>query len=65
MTIGPQDVFERQYEALFRARVAPFGEFVLYERDRAARDIGVHLSKPSQQGGQQLTNSLCWYLKSA
>lgn len=61
MTIGKNDVFERKYEARFRALLAPFGEFVVYERDRAARDLGIHLTKPAKGGAETLSGSLCWF----
>src|SRR5205807_5799578 len=45
----------------FKARAAPFGEFVFYERDRAARDLGVHLSRPAAGGAETMSSSLCWF----
>lgn len=59
--MGSQDAFERRYTGLFRQRLATFGEFVTYERDRAARDIGVHLTRKVPDGGETLSQSLCWF----
>jgi len=44
--IGKEDEFEGLYTEKFRALVREFGEFVQYERDRAALDIGLHLTTP-------------------
>ena len=60
MKIGKTDVFERHYRERFRAFVARFGEFINYERDRGARDIGLHLTKKSKEG-EQLSSTLCWF----
>jgi len=45
--IGKQDEFEALYTDKFRTLVREFGEFVQYERDRAALDIGLHLTTPT------------------
>ena len=46
----------------FRALAAPDGVFVEYERDRAGRDIGLHLTQPSQTGdGKITTPALIWF----
>ena len=42
MRVAANDDFEHVYMQKFRALAAPWGEFVAYERDRAARDIGLH-----------------------
>jgi hypothetical protein len=39
MRVAANDDFEHMYTQKFRALAAPCGEFVTYERDRAARDI--------------------------
>ena len=45
--IGRSDVFEGCYTEKFRMLVREFGEFVKYERDMAAIDIGLHLTTPT------------------
>src|SRR5439155_12219319 len=59
--VGSTDAFERRYTAEFKSRTAPFGEFVYYERDRAARDLGVHLTRPAASGAETMSPSLCWF----
>lgn len=44
--IGKEDEFEGRYTEKFRTLVRKFGEFVQYERDRAALDIGLQLTTP-------------------
>ena len=61
MTIGLPDVFERMYMQKFRELAGQFGEFVEYERDRGARDIGLHLSHKMEDGSERLSSSLCWF----
>ena len=59
--VGKNDAFERSYMGKFRAFVAEFGEFVSYERDRGARDIGVHLTQKLKSGKERLSSSLVWF----
>ncbi|WP_170849490.1 DUF4365 domain-containing protein [Azotobacter beijerinckii] len=47
--------------AKFEKLATHHGVFVKYERDRAARDIGLHLTKDSKSGKKQVTNSLVWF----
>lgn len=61
MEIGKYDVFERRYVAEFRKIVSEFGEIINYEKDRAARDIGVHFTKKSKSENEYLSNSLVWF----
>jgi hypothetical protein len=49
--IGPEDEFEQFYTERFRTLVSPHGVFIKYERDRAALDIGLHLT--SAAGAQR------------
>jgi hypothetical protein len=56
-----QDVFERKYMNRFRDQVSDIGVVVTYERDRAARDIGVHLFRTKDSGDQEATGSLIWF----
>lgn len=59
--VGKTDVFERQYMEKFRLFASTFGEFVQYERDRGARDIGLHLTKKLGDGQERLSAALCWF----
>jgi len=45
----------------FRLFASKYGEFVQYERDRGARDIGLHLTKKSDDGQERLSAALCWF----
>ena len=61
LKVGATDVFERVYTQKFRDLMGNFGEFVLYERDRGARDIGIHLTRRQSDGGNILSSSLCFF----
>lgn len=61
LKIGKEDAFERCYTQRFRQLCAEFGQFVQYEKDLAARDIGVHLTEKSEDGSETVTTSLCWF----
>lgn len=61
LVIGRTDAFEQDYMARFEALATKHGVFVKYERDRAARDIGLHLTKDMRSGKRQVTNSLIWF----
>ena len=59
--VGKTDSFERLYMEKFRVFAAAFGEFVNYEHDRAARDIGLHLTQQLASGQERVSSSLCWF----
>ena len=40
----------------FRTFASEYGEFINYEHDRGARDIGMHLTRKLSSGKEQLTN---------
>ncbi|WP_448670411.1 DUF4365 domain-containing protein [Pseudoxanthomonas mexicana] len=61
LVIGKTDAFEQDYMAKFEHLATQHGVFVKYERDRAARDLGLHLTKPTNSGQRQVTNSLIWF----
>jgi len=61
MIVGKTDGFERRYMAKFKDFASTYGEFVHYERDRAARDIGLHFIEPTKSGAEKVTTSLCWF----
>ncbi len=59
LKIGANDAFERRYREKFRLLAAGYGEFVYYERDRGARDVGLHLTRQQASGDEVLTGPLC------
>lgn len=61
MYVGKTDVFERTYRGKFSKFVAGFGEVVNYERDRGARDIGIHLTRKKLSGSEVMSSSICWF----
>ena len=61
MEVGTHDAFERRYMEKFRAIAAEYGEFVKYERDRATRDIGLHLTRPTSKGKELVSPALVWF----
>lgn len=61
LIVGNTDAFEQDYMAKFEQLASSHGVFVKYERDRAARDIGLHLTKNLKSGQKQVTNSLIWF----
>ncbi len=61
LKIGSTDAFERRYMGRFRSLASDYGEFVFYERDRGARDIGLHLTRMRASGGEVLAGPLCWF----
>lgn len=61
INVGTTDAFERKYMERFRQFAAHFGEFVNYEHDRGARDIGLHLTHPKKSGGERVSTALVWF----
>ena len=61
LVVGKTDSFERKYMGKFRSFAAEFGEIVSYERDRAAWDIGIHLTHRLSSGQERLSAALCWF----
>lgn len=61
IVVGKTDAFERKYMEKFRHFASQFGEFVNYEHDRGARDIGLHLTHKLQSGKERLSTALCWF----
>ena len=49
--VGVQDRFEQAYATELKARLARYGQFVTYENDRAALDLGLHLYDPAAEPG--------------
>ena len=61
IVVGKEDAFERKYMEKFRQFASQFGEFVKYEHDRGARDIGLHLTHKLKSGKERLSTALCWF----
>ena len=61
LQIGSTDAFEREYMQRFRAFAGEFGEFVAYERDRGARDLGLYLTHKLASGKERVSTALCWF----
>ena len=61
LVIGKTDAFERKYMEKFRAFACQFGEFVNYEHDRGARDIGIHLTHTLASGKERVSSALIWF----
>lgn len=61
LTIGNTDAFEQSYMAKFEKLATEHGVFVRYEKDRAARDIGLHLTRSRPGGGKQVMNAIVWF----
>lgn len=59
--IGQQDEFEGLYTERFRGQARPFGEFIKYERDRAAVDIGIHLTTKTNSKFRSVSNTRVWF----
>src|SRR6266850_119213 len=59
--IGQQDEFEGLYVEKFRSLARPFGEFVKYERDRAALDAGIHLTTKTSSIFRNVSNTRVWF----
>jgi hypothetical protein len=59
--IGQQDEFEGLYIEKFRSQARPFGEFVKYERDRAALDVGLHLTTKTNSKFRSVSNTRVWF----
>lgn len=59
-TIGRNDEFEGLYTEKFRSLARDQGEFVLYERDRAAIDLGIHLTRPAKKG-REVSHARIWF----
>ena len=59
--IGEHDEFEGLYTEKFRSLARPFGEFIKYERDRAAIDVGIHLTEKTNRRFRSVSNTRTWF----
>lgn len=58
--VAKEDVFENRYTATFKALVIEHGWLVHYDSDRAAIDLGLHLTVPGRDG-DTFTHSRIWF----
>lgn len=56
--MNSEEVFEDRYTDAFKQRFHGRGLVVKYDRDRAARDVGVHLAAP---GSMELSDVRVWF----
>src|SRR5258708_1627956 len=54
----PEEEFEKRYTNRFRERLTSRGIILKYEEDRAATDLGLHLTPP---GSLALSNVRVWF----
>jgi hypothetical protein len=60
--VGSEDRFEQQYLSQLKAILAPHGQLVRYESDRAALDLGLHLyDAPAEEGDARLSQVRVWF----
>jgi hypothetical protein len=57
-SVVPEEEFEDKYTDRFRDRLRGRGIILKYERDRAATDLGIHLTPP---GSLTLSNVKVWF----
>jgi hypothetical protein len=51
LQVGEQDRFEQTYTNRLKGLLAPRGQLLTYESDRAALDLGLHLYEPGEGSG--------------
>jgi hypothetical protein len=59
--VGSQDRFEQEYLSKLKAILAPYGQFVRYESDRAALDLGLHLYADPGEGEARMSKVRVWF----
>jgi hypothetical protein len=60
-TVGRPDQFEQDYTTRLRAVLSAHGEFIAYDRDRAALDLGLHLYEQPVDGDAELGQVRVWF----
>src|SRR5947209_3650514 len=60
LNVGATDKFEKIYKAKFASMAANYGLRVDYEMDRAAIDLGLHLTEP-KGAGETVTDTRVWF----
>jgi len=58
--VGDNDFFEGLYKQKFKSIASEQGEFIYYDRDRAAIDLGVHLTRPGEKG-REVSQTRIWF----
>jgi hypothetical protein len=61
LLISPQDDFESRYVVKFKAEAQKYGIFVNYEKDRAALDLGLHLTEAVDPKYKKPTQIRVWF----
>lgn len=61
LIIGANDAFEQKYMAKFEQLASVHGVFVKYDRDRAARDIGLHLTQKLRSSKHRVSGAVVWF----
>ena len=61
LLISKHDDFESRYVLKFKAEAQKYGIFVSYEKDRAAIDIGLHLTEEIDSNYRKPTQSRVWF----
>src|SRR3954468_8314073 len=60
--VGEQDRFEQIYTSQLKGLLAPHGQFVGYDSDPAALDLGLHLYEPSPtESNRELGQVRVWF----
>jgi hypothetical protein len=60
--VGEQDRFEQTYTNRLKSLLAPRGQLLAYESDRAALDLGFHLYEPGEgKGNPSLGQVRVWF----
>ncbi|MDO8213899.1 DUF4365 domain-containing protein [Conexibacter sp. CPCC 206217] len=62
-TVGAEDRFEQRYTLHLKDLLSEHGQFVRYENDRAALDLGLHLYDPNAGAGVLSQNRVWFQLK--
>ena len=57
LTVGAYDVLEEKYTYRLRAYLADYGLPIIYPKDRAGLDLGLHIFNPRSEGTQDRTLS--------
>ena len=59
--VGAHDIFEQTYRNRLRSLLAPHGQLVAYDDDRAALDVGLHLYRRRKTGDALLSHVRVWF----
>ncbi len=59
--VGSHDVFEQEYTTKLKALLAPYGQLVGYESDRAALDLGLHFYEQRLGGNARVGQVRVWF----